>query len=179
MRLTKPKNPKDELLSEKQAKKPFISSYNNKNKEQENKFTNNIVTKNSSLKNIKDKIKTTRNSNMKEMLSSDESHLKALKSVINATNRESQKNQRLKIRPNLSSISYDLPLSYSKKNRTKGRIKNSFENISPINKTENKYKITQKDPELLDSPMNIIFQRNRNNLNNIISQSEINIQYLT
>ena len=71
MRLTKPKNPKDELLSEKQAKKPFISSFNNKNKEQQNKFTNNIVTKNSSLKNIKDKIKTTRNSNMKEMFSSD------------------------------------------------------------------------------------------------------------
>ena len=179
MRLTKQKNPKYELQSAKQAKNPLISSYNYKNKEQENKFTNNIVTKNSSLKNIKDKIKTTRNSNIKENFSPDESHLKALKSVINATNRESQKNERLKLKPNLSSISYDLPLSYSKKNRTKGRIKNSFENISPINKTENKYKITQKDPELLDSPMNIIFQRNRNNLNNVISQSEVNIQYLT
>ena len=179
MRLTKQKNPKNELQSAKQVKKPLISSYNSKNKEQENKFINNIVKKNPSLKNVKDKTKTVANLNMKDIISSDESHLKALKYVINATNRENQRNEKLNLKKNLSSISYELPLSYSKKNRAKGRIKNSFENISPINKTENKFKVTQKDPELTDSPMNIIFQRNRNNLNNVISQSEVNIQYLT
>ena len=182
MRLTKQKKPIKELLTSKQQKKTLISNYQNKNKEPESIFLNKIITKNPSFKNLNDKIKTETNSSMKEIFADDESRLKAIKYIFNVSNRENQKIDKQKLKHNLSSVTYEFPILFTQNNNTKKNIKNSFykkiETISPINRFQYQPTFIQKEPELNDSPMKMIFQRNRNNLNGLISKSEINVEYL-
>ena len=182
MRLTKQKKPIKELLTSKQQKKTLISNYQNKNKEPESIFLNKIITKNPSFKNLNDKIKTETNSSMKEIFADDESRLKAIKYIFNVSNRENQKIDKQKLKHNLSSVTYEFPILFTQNNNTKKNIKNSFykkiETNSPINRFQYQPTFIQKEPELNDSPMKMIFQRNRNNLNGLISKSEINVEYL-
>ena len=182
MRLTKQKKPIKELLSSKQQKKSLISNYQNRSKEPESIFLNKIITKNPSFRILKERIKTETNSSMKDIFSNDESRLKAIKYLFTVSNRENPKNEKQKLKHNLSSISYDLPLLFTQNNKNKRNIKNYFykknETISPINKVDYKTTYIQKEPQISDSPVKMIFQRNRNNINDFISKSEINIQYL-
>ena len=182
MRLTKQKKPIKELLSSKQQKKSLISNYQNQSKEQESIFLNKIITKNPSFRILKERIKTETNSSMKDIFSNDESRLKAIKYLFTVSNRENPKNEKQKLKHNLSTISYDLPLLFTQNNKSKRNKKNYFykknETISPINRVDYKTTYIQKEPQLNDSPMKMIFQRNRNNINDFISKSEINIQYL-
>ena len=182
MRLTKLKKPKIGLEPYNQKNKTLISNYQKKSKEPSNRILNEIIENNSSFNNLKESIKKESNTNMKNIFSSDESRLKAIKYVIQATSRENQKNERHKLRQNLSYISHDVPMTYNPKNKTKEKIKNSFykkiENISPIKTTIYKPKFIRNELELTNSPMNILFQRSRINSNNVIAQSEVNIQYL-
>ena len=182
MRLTKLKKPKIELEPYNQKNKTLISNYQKITKEPSNRILNEIIENNSSFNNLKESIKKESNTNMKNIFSSDESRLKAIKYVIQATSRENQKNERHKLRQNLSYISHDVPMTYNPKNKTKEKIKNSFykkiDNISPIKTTIYKPKFIRNELELTNSPMNILFQRSRINSNNVIAQSEVNIQYL-
>ena len=177
MRLTKLKKSKIELEPYKQQNKTLISNYQKISKEPSNTIFKEIIQNNSSFNDLKETIKKESNSNIKEIFSSDESRLKAIKYVI-----QNQKNEQHKLRQNLSYISYDMPISYNQKNKTKEKIKNSLykkiEKISPIKTTVHKSKFIKNETDLLNSPMNIIFQRSRINSNNVISQSEVNIQYL-
>ena len=105
MRLTKLKNPKNKKESSKQSKINLISNYQNNNKESENIILDNIIPKNSSLNNLREKIEKESNSNIKDIFSSDESRLKAIKYVIQATNKENKENQKneiLKLKQNLN-----------------------------------------------------------------------------
>ena len=182
MRLTKLKKSKIELEPFKQPNKTLISNYQKNIKEPSNAILNQIIQKNSSFNDLKESIKKESNTNIKNIFSSDESRLKAIKYVIQSTNRDNQKNEQKKLRQNLSYISYDAPLTYNQKNNKKETIKNSFyktiEKISPIKTTIHKPKFIKKNLDIYDSPMTVLFQRNRVNSNNVISQSEVNIQYL-
>ena len=182
MRLTKLKKSKIELEPFKQPNKTLISNYQKNIKEPSNAILNQIIQKNSSFNDLKESIKKESNTNIKNIFSSDESRLKAIKYVIQSTNRDNQKKERKKLRQNLSYISYDAPLTYNQKNNKKETIKNSFyktiEKISPIKTTIHKPKFIKKNLDIYDSPMTVLFQRNRVNSNNVISQSEVNIQYL-
>ena len=185
MRLTKLKNPKSKKESSKQSKINIISNYQNNNIETDNIILDNIIPKNSSLNNLREKIEKESNSNIKDIFSSDESHLKAIKYIIQATKQEkkdNRKNEILKIKQNLNYNSPNIPLSYSQKNKNNEKITNSFykkiKKVSPIKRTEYKNKSIKNEHDLTDSPMKIIFHRNRINSNNVISQSEVNIQYI-
>ena len=182
MRLTKIKKPKIEYEPYKQQNKTLISNYQKKTKEPSNRILNEIIQNNSSFNNLKESIKKESNTNIKDIFSSDESRLKAIKYVIQATSKENQKNERRKLRQNLSYISQDVPIIYNQKNKTKEKIKKSFykkiDNISPIKTTVHKSKYIKNELDLTNPPIDILFQRSRINSNNIISQSEVNIQYL-
>ena len=185
MRLTKLKNPKNKKESSKQSKINLISNYQNNNKESENIILDNIIPKNSSLNNLREKIEKESNSNIKDIFSSDESRLKAIKYVIQATNKENkehQKNEILKLKQNLNYNTQNIPLSFTQKNKNNEKITNSFykkiKKISPIKRTDYKSNYIKNEHDLTDSPMKILFQRNRINSNNVISQSEVNIQYI-
>ena len=144
MRLTKLKKSKIELEPFKQPNKTLISNYHKNIKEPSNAILNQIIQKNSSFNDLKESIKKESNTNIKNIFSSDESRLKAIKYVIQSTNRDNQKNEQKKLRQNLSYISYDAPLTYNQKNNKKETIKNSFyktiDKISPIKTTIHKPK---------------------------------------
>jgi N-terminal acetyltransferase B complex non-catalytic subunit len=119
----------------------------------EKMILNKIIQKDSSFKQLKEKIKKESNNNIHEILSSDESRLKAIKYVMNASKgKENQKNQinqinqnkknNFKIKKNLSFGSNDIiPHPDSRKNKIKVKrsqkiINTKVETISPI-KNEN------------------------------------------
>ena len=178
MRLTKLKSVTNELQSEKKPKKTLTSNYLNKPKQQENKNLKRIIKENTNLKKVKERIKQESNMNITDILPSDEIQLKKIKYTMRNNN-----NDIAKLKPNLTSIQYDFPISISHTIKPKERTKKIFykklETISPIKKGENNSNKNQKDPELIDSPMNILFQRNRINFSNLNSQSGENIQFLT
>ena len=182
MRLTKLENSKNEIEPKKQQNKTLISNYQKISKVPSNRILNEIIQNNSSFSNLKESIKKESNTNIKNIFSSDESRLKAIKYVIQSTSRENQKNERRKLRQNFSYISQDIPMLYNQKNKPKEKIKNLFyrkiDNISPIKTTIHKTKFIRNELDLNNSPMNYLFQRSRINSNNVISQSEVNIQYL-
>ena len=178
MRLTKLKSVTNELQSEKKPKKTLTSNYLNKPKQQENKNLKRIIKENTNLKKVKERIKQESNMNITDILPSDEIQLKKIKYAMRNNN-----NDIAKLKPNLTSIQYDFPISISHTIKPKERTKKIFykkiETISPNKKGENNSNKNQKDPELIDSPMNILFQRNRINFSNLNSQSGENIQFLT
>ena len=93
MRLTKLKKSKIELEPFKQPNKTLISNYQKNIKEPSNAILNQIIQKNSSFNDLKESIKKESNTNIKNIFSSDESRLKAIKYVIQSTNRDNQKNE--------------------------------------------------------------------------------------
>ena len=173
MRLTKIKNPKNDK-SENQIKKS-LTTFQEKNNRPESIILNNILQKNSSFKNLKEKIKKESNTNIKEIFATDENRLKAIKYVLKI-NKEKHENK-----SNLINKSYELPLSYSQNyklnenEKPKNKHNKKINEITPIKSVENKNKFHDNDePQfLIDSPLNI--EKNKNN-SNIISQRDANLK---
>ena len=90
MKITKSLIPKGDIRPKKKKENTWTSNFETINPERI--ILRNILQKNSSFKKLKDKIEKESNSNMHEIFSSDESRLKAIKYVINASKgKENQK----------------------------------------------------------------------------------------
>jgi len=170
----KPKNKKEKTLTT-----------NFENIRHENLIFKNILQKNSSLKNIKEKIRKESKNNIHEILSSDESRLKAINYVINASKgKENQKNiinqnhnkttssinssNILNQKKNLSSLS-EIPFPNDSRNKIKVKrsqkvLYNKIEQISPIKKESRNNFINEDKPlnqEALLRDNNILTNKNR------------------
>ena len=204
MKITKSLIPKREEPPKKKQERTVSSNFDNSIKP-ENFILKKIIQKNSSLKNLKDKIQKESSHNMHEIFSSEESRLKAIKYVIHASKgKENQKNNinqnqnnSLKVKKNLSFI--DIPISEIHKNKIKVNQKpiyTKIEEISPIKIEPNRNRFINDDKPLnkesllrennlvynkkekkylYDSPSDLI---PRNQSYEITSQREVNIQYL-
>ena len=161
MKITKSIIPKREERIKKKKEKTWTSHFDSINPEKI--ILKNILQKNSSLRSLKDKIQKESNNNMHEILSSDESRLKAIKYVINASKgKENQKNyinqnqkNNTKMKKNLSFLSCDIPVPGKIKNENKIKVKrsqriinNKIEKISPIKNDKNKNKFFNDDKPL-------------------------------
>ena len=161
MKITKSLIPKRDDRPKKKKEKTWTSNFETINPEKI--FLRNILQKNSSLKKLKEKIEKESNNNMHEIFSSDESRLKAIKYVINASKgKENQKNymnqnlkNNTKNKKNLSFISYDIPMPNQQKIENKIKVKrsqkiisNKIEQLSPIKKEQNKIKFFKDDKPL-------------------------------
>ena len=151
MKIKKNLIPKREERFKKKIK-PLATSIDIMNPE--NMILNKIIQKDSSFKSLKEKIKKESNNNLHEILSSDESRLKAINYVMKASKgKENQKNNininqkkrnNLKVKKNLSfGAVNELPLPNYPKNKIKVKrnqkvITTKIETISPIKNKENK-----------------------------------------
>ena len=151
MKIKKNLIPKREERFKKKIK-PFATNIDIMNPE--NMILSKIIQKDSSFKSLKEKIKKESNNNLHEILSSDESRLKAINYVMNASKgKENQKNNininqnkknNLKVKKNLSfGAVNELPLPNYPKNKIKVKrnqkvITTKIETISPIKNKENK-----------------------------------------
>lgn len=206
MKITKSLIPKRDTRPQKKKEKILTSTFESINPE--NIILKSILKKNSSFKNLKEKIEKESNSNIHEIFSSDESRLKAIKYVINASKgKENQKNyinqqkNHPKLIKNSSFASYDIPVPLKQKNENKIKVKRSqrvlrskIEQISPIRKDKNKNRFFNDDKPLNEEDM----LRDNNMLSNkkekyifdspsslipdqfyeITSQREVNLQYI-
>ena len=163
MKITKSIIPKREERLKKKKEKTWTSHFESINPEKI--ILKNILQKNSSLRNLKDKIQKESNNNIHEILSSDESRLKAIKYVLNASKgKENQKNyinqnqnqkNNIKMKKNLSFLSCDIPIPGKIKNENKIKVKrnqritnNKIEQISPIKNDKNKNRFFNDDKPL-------------------------------
>ena len=178
MKITKKLIPKKEDIS-KRNKEKYLTTTFDINKE--NKILKNILQKNSSLRNLKEKIQKESNNNIHEIFSSDESRQKAIKYVINASKgKENQKNYANQ-NNNMKSkkyISNDIPLPDNCKNKIKvKRNKNGFynkiEQLSPIKKEKSKNKFFNEDKPLNEEDL----LRDNNMLSNMKDNKNINDSY--
>ena len=152
MRLTKCPIPKSNDKPKKKKEKTLTTNF--ESFKPENIILKKILQKNSSLKNLKEKIQRESSDNIHEIFSTDESRQKAIKYVINASkgkenlknlvnqNLTQKNNKGIKFRKNLSFVSSDIPLPNESKKRIK--VKRSqkalfprIEQISPIKKQKN------------------------------------------
>ena len=142
MKIKKSLIPKREKYTKNQKEKIFSTNYESINPE--NIFIKNILQKNSSLKDLKDKIQKESNNNMHEIFSSEETRLKAIKYVLKASKgKENQKNNmnqntnNIKNNKNISFISCEIPLPDKNKNklavkRSPNVFNNRLAQLSPI-----------------------------------------------
>ena len=204
MKITKSLIPKREEPPKKKQERTVSMNFDNSIKP-ENFILKKIIQKNSSLKNLKDKIQKESNHNMHEIFSSEESRLKAIKYVIHASKgKENQKNNinqsqnnSLNVKKNLSFI--DIPLSEIDKNKIKVNQKpiyTKIEDISPIKIEPNRNRFINDDKPLNKESLlrdnNLVYNKKekkylydspsdlvpRNQSYEITSQREVNIQYL-
>ncbi len=168
MKITKSLIPnRDEYVRKKKDKITF--SYNDNNIKKENKILKNIIQKNASLKNLKEKIQKESNNNIQDIFSSDENRIKAIKYVIkaNSKGKENQKNDiniknnikhNTKIKKNLSFVTNEIPLPENTKNKIKVKrsqkaIYMRMDKISPIKKDTNKNRFFYDDKPLNEDIM--------------------------
>lgn len=182
MRLTKYTVQKKEEQPKKKKEKTLTTNF--ENIKHENIIFKNMLQKNLSLKNIKEKIRKESNNNIHEILSSDESRLKAIKYVINASKgKENQKNNinqnhnkttsninnnnTLKQKKNLSLLS-EIPFPNDSRNKIKVKrsqkvLYTKIEQISPIKK-ESRNKFINEDKPLNEEALlrdnNILTNKN-------------------
>jgi len=182
MRLTKYTVQKKEEQPKKKKEKTLTTNF--ENIKHENIIFKNMLQKNLSLKNIKEKIRKESNNNIHEILSSDESRLKAIKYVINASKgKENQKNNinqnhnkttsninnnnTLKQKKNLSLFS-EIPFPNDSRNKIKVKrsqkvLYTKIEQISPIKK-ESRNKFINEDKPLNEEALlrdnNILTNKN-------------------
>jgi len=171
MKIKKSLIPKRENRQNRKKEKVVSTNY------PENIFIKNILQKNASLNELKEKIQKESNNNMHEIFSSDESRLKAIKYVLHVSKgkenqknyanenqkyniKENQKNNikenqnnNVKIKKNYSFVSCEVPIPEKNINKiTVKRSKNSFynkmEQLSPIKKDKNNNRFFNDDKPL-------------------------------
>lgn len=182
MRLTRYTVQKKEEQPKKKKEKTLTTNF--ENIKHENIIYKNILQKNLSLKNIKEKIRKESNNNIHEILSSDESRLKAIKYVINASkgkeNHKNNINQNhnkttsninnnniLNQKKNLSLLS-EIPFPNDSRNKIKVKrsqkvLYTKIDQISPIKK-ESRNKFINEDKPLNEEALlrdnNILTNKN-------------------
>jgi len=182
MRLTRYTVQKKEGEPNKKKEKTLTTNF--ENIKHENLIFKNILQKNSSLKNIKEKIRKESNNNIQEIFSTEESRLKAIKYVINASKgKENQRNNinqnhnkttssinnsnTLKQKKN-SSLFSEIPLPNDSRNKIKVKrsqkvLYTKIEQISPIKKESRNRFINEDKPlneEALLRDNNILTNKN-------------------
>ena len=173
MKITRSLIPKREERPKKKKEKCITTNF--EKLKPENTILKNIIQKNSSLKNLKEKIQKESDNNIHEIFSSDETRLKAIKYVINASKgKENQKNSinqnkrnNVKIKKNLSFVAGYIPVPDNSKNkitvkRSQKAIYTKIDKMSPIKNENNKNKFFKEDKPINDN--NLL--RNNNIISN-------------
>ena len=168
MKITRNLIPKREEPPKKKKEKCITTNF--EKLKPQNTILKNIIQKNSSLKNLKEKIQKESDNNIHEIFSSDETRLKAIKYVINASKgKENQKNyinqnkrNNVKMKKNLSFVGGYIPFPDNSKNkitvkRSYKAIYTKIDKMSPIKKEKNKNKFLKEDKPLNE---NILLRNN-------------------